>query len=83
MKIEQFKIGSLCKINAKIFAYDHNPLQSLKKWEHDSLDPADTFVILDYYDFDSKNIFIVKILVKDKIRYIVSAINNLIEIKEE
>lgn len=84
MKISPFKIGSLYKVKANIFAYEDNPLETFQRLEYGALNLTDAFIILDYNPHSEvKNIFLVKILIEDKIKYIISADNNLIEIKEE
>lgn len=85
MKTNNFKIGSLYRVNARINCYAKDPFLSFREIDYEPINVEDVFLILDFhlYSKNKSNIFILKILFKDKIKYIVNISDNLIEVKED
>ena len=84
MKDNAFKVGGLYTVNAAMFAYDDNPYVMNQRLTYKTITPKDAFIVLDYFLHSQGKsvIFILKVLFKDKIKFLVATENNLIEFKE-
>ena len=84
MKNDFIKVGGLYKTNVSIFAYDDDPYTNTKRVTFRRVALEDVFIVLDCF-LHSKgtgNVFLLKVLLKDEIKFLFVVENNLIEVKE-
>lgn len=84
MNLDNLKTGNLYRLNAPFFIYNKRPVETniFNSNEIKTISDEQIFILLEWESYIGK-LFVIKILLEDKIQFIIVDKINLIEIKED